>query len=424
MKLSFYGVSDIGQVREANEDAFVIAPEIDLAVVADGLGGYKRGDVASDLACNVVREAIHSERVVLDRYRLSPTQLHRRQVLDLVEKACARACTEVHAAGQTLAGPGYHMGTTLDLVLVVNNTAFTAHVGDGRIYLFRGRNAHLLTQDHTLVNQQLHEGTISKEEARKARFKNVVTRAMGILPSVKVDLLHFELAPGDQVVLCTDGLHRYLGVREMAFLLAKEVDADTPGRMVAMANARGGRDNISLAIVSVADERPGAEADADREPSGVVRRLETLRKVDLFQYCTTRELMIVHGIATARTEPAGTVLFREGDRGRELFVLLEGRVRICKDDMDLTAVEPPGHFGEMSFIDEPHRSATAVTTEQSSFLVIRQEKFQQMMRSNAELAAKVSWQLLRKLSRALRETNAKAVADTILLDPEFEVDDD
>lgn len=414
MKFTVYGTSDAGQVRENNEDAFVLAPDLGLVVVADGMGGYKRGDLASTLACNVVKEHLLAQRGILESYLKDPCQARRTEVMAIVESAVQWACEEVNRAAGAVAGEGGQIGTTIDVLLLVGTTAFIAHVGDGRIYLFRGKEAHQLTEDHSLIQQQLREGLITPEEAKKAKFKNVVTRALGIFPSVKVDTLHFEVDLGDRIALCTDGLHRYVGLRELAFSLAGEIDDTTTTRLANLANARGGRDNITAVVVRV-------DPNDQQEASTLGRlKLDILRKVEIFQYCTYRELMTVQSVAMEKPYAAGTVLFKEGDKGRELFILLEGKVSIEKEGTALTTIEPPGCFGEMSFIDEPTRSATARTLVDSSFLVIQRDQFLLMMKRDSELAAKVTWRLLVKLSRALRETNERAVADSILLDGNFE----
>jgi PPM family protein phosphatase len=410
VQLLTWAATDVGQTRKLNEDNHLLVPDIGLVAVADGMGGFQRGDVASTLACNVIKEAILSDRHVLDRYRMEPTEANRMGVKNLIEESVQRACEEVHQAAVAIAGEGGRIGTTVDLVLVSGTTAFTAHVGDGRIYLLRGNEAHQLTEDHTLVQQQLREGLITPEEARKARFKNVITRALGVFPSVMIDTLTFELDRGDRFLLCSDGLYRYVGLRELGFTLSGPVSDDTVTRLVALANERGGRDNITVVLATADKEATGEFVAPTRQ------RMEVLRKVDLFQYCTYRELMAVCQVAEQRDVMAGTQLFRDGEIGRELFVIQAGRVAIEKSGTRLAVLEPADYFGEMSFIDTPRRSADAVTLEDSTFLVVRRDRFLQLVKQDSDLAAKVMWQLLQKLTRLVRQTNEKLVAESISLD--------
>src|SRR6185503_5911307 len=288
-------------------------------------------------------------------------------------------------------------------------------VGDGRIYLLRGQEAHQLTEDHTLVQQQVTQGLITAEEARKAKFKNVITRALGVFPSVMIDTLTFELDRADRFLLCSDGLYRYIGLRELGFTLGGPISDDTASRLVALANERGGRDNITVVLATADKEMTGEFVPPTRA------RMEILRKVDLFQYCTYRELMAVCQVAEQRDVMAGTQLFRDGEIGRELFVIQAGKVAIEKSGTRLATLEPADYFGEMSFIDTPHRSADALTLEDSTFLVVRRDRFLQLVKQDSDLAAKVMWQLLQKLTRVVRITNEKLVAESISLDEESDL---
>jgi serine/threonine protein phosphatase PrpC len=414
MHLATWAATDTGQVRKLNEDNHLLVPDIGLVAVADGMGGFQRGDVASALACNVIKESILAGRAVLDRYRATPNEPNRVAIRSLVEESVQRACEEVHQAAVAITGEGGRIGTTIDLVLVAGTTAFTAHVGDGRIYLLRGHEAHQLTEDHTLVQQQLREGLLTAEEARKAKFKNVITRALGVFPSVMIDTLTFELDRSDRLLLCTDGLYRYVGLRELGFTLGGPISDDTALRLVALANERGGRDNITVVLAAADQERTGEFVPPTRA------RMEILRKVDLFQYCTYRELMAVCQAAEQRSVAADTVLFRDGEIGRELFVVEQGRVGIDKGGVPLAELGPAEYFGEMSFLDTPRRSADARTIVDSSFLVLRRDRFLQLVKQDSDLAAKVMWQLLQKLTRLVRQTNEKLVEESISLDDDDE----
>ncbi len=405
MQISTWGASDVGRTRKVNEDTYLMVPDLGLVAVADGMGGFQRGDVASQLACGVIRESMLGHRELIERYRNKPSAANRDAVRAAIETAVQRACEEVHQAASDIAGEGGRMGCTMDVLVVINTTAFIAHVGDGRIYLLRGSEAHQLTEDHSLVQQQLREGLISAEEARRARFKNVITRALGVFPSVLVDMLQFELDRGDRLLLCTDGLYRYVGLREVGFSLSNEVGEDTVSQLVDLANQRGGRDNITVVLCA-------ADVDSTSEIVAPTRqRMETLRKVDLFQYCTYRELIRVCALTEEREAKAGTLLFREGDPGGECFVVEAGRVAIEKEGTRLALIERAGYFGEMSFIEQPKRSADALVLEDSMLLVIRRDRFLQLMKQDSDLAVKLMWQLLSRMSQLVRSTTQKLVEE-------------
>ena len=201
---------------------------------------------------------------MVERFRQESTDTNRLAVKAMLEAALQSACEQVHEAAVALTGQGGQMGTTFDCLLVAGTTAFIGHVGDARVYLHRGADIHQLTEDHSLVQQQIREGLLTVEQARKARFKNVITRALGVFPSVIVDTAHFELDPGDRVFLCSDGLYRYIGKRELGLSLAGEVDEQTVSDLVERANERGGRDNITAVLcVFEPDHAREEQATAD-----------------------------------------------------------------------------------------------------------------------------------------------------------------
>ena len=410
MKLITWAATDIGRRRKENEDSFLLAPELGLVAVADGMGGFERGDVASQLACEVLKESITGHRAVLDAYRNAPNPESREAVLDLLQEAVQQACQQVHDAAAAMASGG-RMGTTIDALIIIGNTAFIAHVGDGRIYLFRGREIHQLTEDHTLVAEQLKEGVITPEQARHATNRSVITRALGAFAKVLVDTLHFELDVDDRLLLCSDGLHRYIGPRELSFGLIEGINENTATAMVADANSRGGRDNITVVVCSLKED---TTAESDVLPNR--ERMDALRRVDLFATCTYRELMEICQVAEQRSVHTGAVLFQEGEPGLECFFIQKGRVRIEKEGTLLTTLGPSAYFGEMSFLDFPRRSATAIIEDDTEFLVLHRDRFLLLMKLDANLSAKLSWQLLKKLSRIVRISNTRLAAESITLE--------
>jgi protein phosphatase len=146
------------------------------------------------------------------------------------------------------------MGTTVTVALVDGRTAYVAHVGDSRCYLLREGRIYQVSEDHSLVNEQLKAGAISADEAKHSRFKNIITRSVGFEQEVQVDLLGLELQPGDAVVICCDGLSNLVEDPEILRTVEESDIGDAPGRLVALANERGGDDNITV-IVLRASER-------------------------------------------------------------------------------------------------------------------------------------------------------------------------
>ncbi len=234
--------SDPGQKRERNEDAYgyQLTPFGGVFVVADGMGGHARGDLAAKIAVDTV----------LDRLTREPPS----------PALVAEALEEANRAIFAVAKEGRHegMGTTATALVVDLPFALVGHVGDSRAYLYRGGLLVQLTQDHSWVAERVRQGLLRPEEARNHRFKNVITNALGTFPQVEVDLLGLRLKPGDILLLSTDGLHGVIGEEAIARVLGEAGLEEAPRRLVELANAWGGPDNITAMLVRV-DRVEGSE---------------------------------------------------------------------------------------------------------------------------------------------------------------------
>jgi serine/threonine protein phosphatase PrpC len=212
------------------------------------------------------------------------------------------------------------MGTTLSVLLVVGNQGFIAHVGDSRVYLARGGRIQQVTEDHTVYNELIKRGKLTREQIEKVQQKNAITRAVGVYERVEVDTLVIELTAGDVIVLASDGLHGYLeSPEELRGALSLEGDAIVEA-LIALANDRGGKDNITTIVVKLGEE--GA-VDAARARRLALKR-DVLANMPLFSRLTERELLRVMQAVEVRQYKDGDAVIREGDKGDELFIVLEG----------------------------------------------------------------------------------------------------
>ena len=397
-----FGLTDVGRKRQHNEDAMLVDAELGLFVVADGMGGHAAGEVASARAVEVVKQQILANIKVVKDLAKDPTQAHRAGAAALVETAVQRACAEIYkaaAADSTKRG----MGTTYVSLLTAGSKGVIGHVGDSRVYLVRQGQCHRLTEDHTLVAAQLKAGTLTKDQAATSQYRNVITRAVGIQESVQVDTLIVDLVPGDMYVLCSDGLHGYLADEELAPLAAAVQPKDLPAKLIALANERGGKDNITAVVVMV----QGDAAAAVEEVAEAQSRMEALRKIPLFQHLTYKEQTAVLSIATTRTFPGGRDIVSEGQPGEELFIVVRGRVTIEKNGVEIAELRAGGHFGEMGLIDNAPRSATVRSAEPTRVMVITRADLMNLMRRESILAVKMLWSFVQVLSDRLRATNAE-----------------
>ena len=394
-------------MRQVNEDCYILAPDLGLLAVADGMGGHHRGDVASQLACNVIKETISSHRGVIEMMERNSVDAARLAVEAMLENAVQRASSEVFEAADAIAGQGKRMGTTMDVLLVVANTAFLAHVGDGRVYLLRDGEVHQLTRDHSMVEQQLDRGELTQEEARRSQKKNVITRALGVFDQVQVDMMNFDLLDDDKLLLCSDGLHRYIGPSELGEALLSRMDPDCPGRLIGLANRRGGRDNLTAICVEV-------QAESTAEMQMPTRQcLETLRKVPLLQFCTYRELIMIYEVARFRSMGANELLFCEGQQGRSATVVISGTLALERQGQTLAVAESGSCIGELSLVRSMARSCDARTLEASELLIIDRDRFLQILKQDTELGSKLSWHLLKRMSRLVGEGSTQVLPETL-----------
>lgn len=231
--------TEVGLVRKQNEDSLCVDPELAFFAVADGMGGHLAGEVAS-------RMAIES---VVHRLKAGDRADTVKNLLDGVRQANS----EIYAASKT-DGSCRGMGTTLTAAVVRGGELILAHVGDSRAYIIRGDKIHLLTEDHSLVQEMIRHGGITKEEAREHPHRNVLTRALGTDPLVDVDLISFKPEKGDILLICTDGLCGLVEDGEILDLVRASAGPDRAVKgLVDEALKRGGSDNISVIVVEMDD---------------------------------------------------------------------------------------------------------------------------------------------------------------------------
>ena len=249
----FIGGSDVGRERAHNEDAILVDAERKLVVLADGMGGYQAGEVASQLAVDVVREDSSDATLTeSDLGRIDPEtgiSVAMRQLRGAIEKANNRICS-VARGREELNG----MGTTIVAARFYDGRVGIAHVGDSRCYRWRENVLEQLTRDHSYVQDQLEKGLISEEEAKNSQQKNLITRALGIDAIAEADVKEYRTRPGDVYLLCSDGLSDLVDDQTIEAKLC--ADPSPPERvkvLIDAANANGGRDNISVIVVVVGD---------------------------------------------------------------------------------------------------------------------------------------------------------------------------
>ncbi|HXL04233.1 MAG TPA: Stp1/IreP family PP2C-type Ser/Thr phosphatase [Bacillota bacterium] len=227
--------TDVGLVRTVNEDNYLLGDV--LFAVADGLGGHEAGEIASKMAVNMLKEhPLSDERDPANRLREAFTRIN-------------AAIYQRSISDQSCRG----MGTTLTALLIHDGTAYIGHVGDSRAYLVRNDVIYQLTEDHSVVGELVKMGMLTKSEAKVHPQRNLLTRAMGILPTVDIEVVEAKVEPGDRYILCTDGLSGAIddsGILDVV-MSHQEAPEKVVDELIAMANQNGGYDNVTVVAVFI-----------------------------------------------------------------------------------------------------------------------------------------------------------------------------
>ncbi|MGA3207634.1 MAG: Stp1/IreP family PP2C-type Ser/Thr phosphatase [Syntrophales bacterium] len=247
MEINACGRTDKGLLRPNNEDGFYIDEKTGLFVVADGMGGHASGEIASKLAIDVIRDyfkAFYEGRAAL----VGKFDEDHSEMAKAIGSAVRLANQAVHEAAKSNA-VWQGMGTTVAAVVINRNRLSIAHVGDSRVYLVRAGDIEQLTDDHSVVYEQVKRDLLTREEAQKSEMRNLLTRALGVASDVEVDVSELTLSAGDILVLCTDGLNSMVSDDAILNLtVSMRNPAAVCDRLVKLANEQGGKDNITVIV--------------------------------------------------------------------------------------------------------------------------------------------------------------------------------
>ena len=248
--------TDPGMVRGHNEDAVFANPNLGFAILADGMGGYNAGEVASGMATMVLSAELEAAFTARPPYEIDRESGLAYGHLCLKDKVAATNAAIFNSAESQPQYAG--MGTTLVAALFYDNRLTVAHIGDSRLYRLRGESFVAITRDHSLLQEQIDSGMISLEEARFSQNKNLVLRALGVDLNVETEIHDYPVLPGDIYLLCSDGLNDMVDDDEIQFALqlrAAHLDLAAT-QLIQMANDNGGRDNVSVILIKILREFP------------------------------------------------------------------------------------------------------------------------------------------------------------------------
>lgn len=398
MQITAFAATDVGRSRSTNEDSHLVDPTLGLFMVCDGMGGHAAGEIASQTTCDTVRRELQTARAQLDAVRRGEAAID--VASSLLRDAVMTASATVYDLGARDKNKR-GMGTTCCALLVLGSKAVMAHVGDSRLYLLRERQLYQMSDDHSFLAEAIKHGVLSEAQAAVSTHRNMVTRAVGPQRSVQVDVLVFDVLPGDTLLLCSDGLHQYTpNALELVQLLSADAPETTPGKLVQLANERGGLDNVTAVLVQASPELAEAVADSKRA-SEVQAQFEAMRNIELFREMTLPELARILHVAQTVEVPAGQVVLREGETTETLYVIVEGGVRVQRDGQTIADLAGGSHFGEMALLNQRPRTATVIARLQSRLLVLDRSAFFSLVQQEPTIASKFLWKLAQTLSLRL-----------------------
>ncbi len=235
-------MTDVGMVRDNNQDSYFVPvnEDIPLFVVADGMGGHKAGEIASNMAINIIRDTF-LELKIPPMDEISITKLIEQSIKEANEKIYLRSIEKEAYSG---------MGTTVTLAYIINRKLCIGHVGDSRAYLFKDENLIQITEDHSLVNELVKNGSITLEEAKTHPQRNIITRAVGTSETIEMDIVVREYEEGNILLLCSDGLTSMVKDSQIQDILSKEKNIQKAcENLVSLSNDNGGYDNTTVIAI-------------------------------------------------------------------------------------------------------------------------------------------------------------------------------
>lgn len=396
--IRYTALTDTGHRRKSNEDAMLADANTGVFVVADGVGGRAAGEVASAIAIETFQKAAPTLAKAVQTYAASPEWSTRNAVLEALDAVCQAASRKVYDEAEANGRRG--MTTTLVAAVVGGGSCFLAHVGDSRAYLVRDGLMRQLTEDHSMVNELVRSGQMNREQALRSRYRNVITRAIGLYPTVQADLMSLEVLPGDRVLLASDGLSDMVEQPRIEGVAA-ENDIETAGRrLIEEALEGGGHDNVTVVMV---------EPEATPQTEAARARARIMETLFLFEGMPFHVRLRVSRICEELFFTPGQLLVREGESGDSMFAIVQGRVKVSAAGVALATLGAGEHFGELALV-EPAQARTA-TVEGDAFgsaIVVRRKLLIEFCQREPEVGSQLLWRLLATLGVRLQQTNALA----------------
>ncbi|MFT4975410.1 MAG: serine/threonine protein phosphatase PrpC [Myxococcota bacterium] len=394
--IQYAAQTDTGRRRAHNEDALFASADEGVFIVADGVGGRAAGELASALTVETFRDSAAKLQEAVRQYTARPEWQTRNAVLELLDEVCQDASRAVYDESEQRNKRG--MTTTLVAAVVGGGAVFLAHVGDSRAYLIRDGLIRQLTEDHSMVNELVRSGQMTYDEAIRSRYRSVITRAIGLYPTVQADVMCIEILPGDRLVLCSDGLSDPVP-EDVIESIASQDDVETAtSQLILKALENGGPDNVTAVLI---------EPEASRETESARARAQVMEELFLFRDLPFHARLRVSRICEELFFTPGQELVREGEPGDAMYVIVQGSVDVSHSGVRLASLTAGQHFGELGLLKESTRSATVRGAAYGSAIVIRRAQLLDFTKRDTDLGNQLLWRLLAALGDRLRAMNTR-----------------
>lgn len=405
LQLVAWGASDIGRARDRNNDAYAILPSEGLYIVADGLSGELAGDTASRMVCGIMQSELAGLRHRLASEGIRPeTPQARQRVAAGMQQAFQSASRQIYERSlHDVSERG--MATTAVVFMWIGSWAVIGHVGDSRLYLLRGQQIYRLTEDHTLLQKLLKQGTLTPEAAANFPHRNVLARTVGREPHVVADVTVIDIHPDDRFVLCTDGLTDQVPRKEMARVVSQSDPQTAVQQLITLANQAGGRDNATVIVI----QARGQVSRQQRPRMRTEERAAYLQGVFLFEGLSFPELLRIMRVVREVRFPAGHVIVRENEPGDEFYVIGEGSVRVTRGGTELARIGTGGHFGELALVGSGQRAASVTAVTDCVLLAIGRNQLVDFLSYEPALGVKLLWRFLQNLGDQVRDLSSDLI---------------
>lgn len=381
--------------REINDETLHVDEAIGLALLADGFSGRAAPEVASRTVVELVSTALREFEETLDPDADRDRDALQRRFVEELPRMISRASEALYTLGERNE-ERHGMATSLVVFKRLGRACLVGHVGSCRVYTIRQGRIFRLTDDHTLGEEMVRRGTVRRDALKGMRHRDVVVRGVGEYPTVAVDTLLLDTAAGETFLLCSKGLPRVVEEEEMLGIITEHEPDVAARRLVDLAVRRKPRMNVSALVLRVGD-------CAEPARLGMEQKIRALMNNFMFRDLSFQEVVRILRVVEETTADKGAEVFHQGDAGEHLYIVVTGSVDISRDGAHLVNIGPGGHFGELSLVLDPVRSATVTAAEPALLLRIGREHLEALMRDEAALTSKLLIRFLQAVGQRVRD---------------------